>query len=299
MKSFIASTAIFAAFVVAQSPETLQALDSLPDCGKTCINNMLGQAQSLGCQPTDVACLCANQNFGYGIRDCTQEACPPTANRAQVIDFGTMFCASKSDPPPSPPLESDRPLGIASNSGGTTTATTSGGTNTVIVATGPSTTSTTVVGPGAATGGAVITTTDGSGSTVTTTLAPIATGLSPSNGSLTGSNSTSGTGAGSTNSSSPIGGGPSNGTSAGNSTMGGNSTASGTEASGTATESSSEATATGEDSATTTGGSEEASSTAEGGASQTSATTGAAANTHHVAAAGVIGFAGLAAMVLL
>jgi hypothetical protein len=56
---------------------------------------MLGLAQSLGCSPSDYACLCSNQNFGYGIRDCSNEACKDPANAAKVIQFGTTFCQGK------------------------------------------------------------------------------------------------------------------------------------------------------------------------------------------------------------
>lgn len=32
-------------------------------------------APSLGCKADDVACLCKNMDFAYGVRDCTTEAC--------------------------------------------------------------------------------------------------------------------------------------------------------------------------------------------------------------------------------
>ena len=54
---------------------------------------MLGQAQSLGClYITDVTCVCNNQIFGSGVRDCTNEACPPNADKGSVIDFADTFC---------------------------------------------------------------------------------------------------------------------------------------------------------------------------------------------------------------
>merc|ERR1711881_527078 len=86
MKSFIATAAIIGA--------ALAQLDQLPPCGQTCINNMLGQASALGCANDDAACLCANADFGYGVRDCTNEACPADADRNAVIQYGLAYCSS-------------------------------------------------------------------------------------------------------------------------------------------------------------------------------------------------------------
>ncbi|KAL8639253.1 MAG: hypothetical protein Q9228_003692 [Teloschistes exilis] len=94
MKSYIAGAALLAALVSAQ--DLTQLLGGLPQCGQTCISNMLGQAQSLGCKPGDVACLCSNMNFRYGVRDCTNEHCGAEADKNAVIETGNMFCASKS-----------------------------------------------------------------------------------------------------------------------------------------------------------------------------------------------------------
>lgn len=41
-----------------------------------CINNMNAKASELGCSAGDSACLCTKVNYQYGIRDCTNEACP-------------------------------------------------------------------------------------------------------------------------------------------------------------------------------------------------------------------------------
>merc|ERR1712169_113319 len=71
-----------------------QSLSDLPPCGQTCVNNMLGQAAALGCSATDVACLCKNDNFGFGIRDCSYQACPPDTNVAAIIAYGNSYCAS-------------------------------------------------------------------------------------------------------------------------------------------------------------------------------------------------------------
>ncbi|KAL9624480.1 MAG: hypothetical protein Q9204_007872, partial [Flavoplaca sp. TL-2023a] len=59
-----------------------------------CVTNMLGQAQQLGCpDAADVTCVCINPDFGFGIRDCTNESCPPNADNGSVTDFGAAFCA--------------------------------------------------------------------------------------------------------------------------------------------------------------------------------------------------------------
>ncbi|KAL9019946.1 MAG: hypothetical protein Q9185_002800 [Variospora sp. 1 TL-2023] len=273
MKSYIASAAVFAALVAAQSADQLQALQNLPECGRLCITNMLNLASSLGCSgPTDVACLCTNDDFGFGIRDCTAEACPPNADRSSVIDFGNEYCR-----------------GLASGGSGTTTAIATTGTNTVVVSTGPSTTVTASSdsGSGGAVvgGGSVVTTTDDSGSPSTTTIAPTSTDGSSTGGPLVGSNSTS-----STNGTSPIvGGAPfTSGTSStGNSPSGGAESSSGT-ATGTSTEGASST--SGSEGTESTSGTEGASET-DTAANAESTEEGSGAHTHHVAAAGLLGFA--------
>ncbi|KAL8964402.1 MAG: hypothetical protein Q9197_006937 [Variospora fuerteventurae] len=299
MKSYIASAAVFAALVAAQSADQLGALQDLPECGRLCITNMLNLASSLGCSgPTDVACLCTNDDFGFGIRDCTAEACPPNADRSSVIDFGNEYCRGMSSIHPSKAqtLTSTR-IDLASGGSGTTTAVATTGTNTVVVSTGPSTTVTASSdsGSGGAVvgGGSVVTTTDASGSPSTTTIAPTSTDGSSTGGPLVGSNSTS-----STNGTSPIVGGVpfTNGTSStGNSTSGGAESSSGT-ATGTSTEGASST--SGSEGTESTSGTEGASET-DTAANAESTEEGSGANTHHVAAAGLLGFAGLAALVLL
>ncbi|KMU81322.1 chitinase 3 [Coccidioides immitis RMSCC 3703] len=63
------SIALCAAFGAAQN------LDDISECGRMCINNMLNKASELGCDSTDKACLCSKQNFAFGLRDCTLQAC--------------------------------------------------------------------------------------------------------------------------------------------------------------------------------------------------------------------------------
>ena len=56
---------------------------------------MLGIATSqFGCGQNDVLCYCREPNFGYGVRDCANEACG-SGEASTVIAFGTQYCASE------------------------------------------------------------------------------------------------------------------------------------------------------------------------------------------------------------
>jgi hypothetical protein len=58
-------------------------LRALSGCQLRCVITLLNQATSLGCALTadyatlDIACLCTQPNFEYGIRDCIHQSCPP------------------------------------------------------------------------------------------------------------------------------------------------------------------------------------------------------------------------------
>ncbi|KAF3071254.1 putative cfem domain-containing protein [Daldinia childiae] len=65
-----------------------------PECGITCVNNMLSQASELGCSDITPSCLCTKQNFIYGVRDCATESCPDQSVAQQVIQYGSQYCAS-------------------------------------------------------------------------------------------------------------------------------------------------------------------------------------------------------------
>lgn len=57
---------------------------------------MQNKASSLGCSSSsDAACLCCNPDFGYGVRDCANQACANAQNAQSVISFGTNYCQSK------------------------------------------------------------------------------------------------------------------------------------------------------------------------------------------------------------
>ncbi|KAF2711978.1 hypothetical protein K504DRAFT_336579, partial [Pleomassaria siparia CBS 279.74] len=68
-------------------------LSSLPQCGQTCINNMISIATAeFGCTTGDVSCYCKDVNFGYGVRDCSVQACSNDADSAKVIAYGYSYC---------------------------------------------------------------------------------------------------------------------------------------------------------------------------------------------------------------
>ncbi|KAF2730027.1 hypothetical protein EJ04DRAFT_515529 [Polyplosphaeria fusca] len=58
---------------------------------------MLGIATSaFGCASGDIVCYCTEPNFGYGVRDCSNQACSSAEDAAAVIAYGTQFCQRKS-----------------------------------------------------------------------------------------------------------------------------------------------------------------------------------------------------------
>jgi hypothetical protein len=59
-----------------------------------CINNLLGDAASFGCGSADISCLCADPRFGYGLRDCANEACGADVYSA-VSSYGVSVCSGK------------------------------------------------------------------------------------------------------------------------------------------------------------------------------------------------------------
>jgi CFEM domain len=42
---------------------------------KKCVDNMFRKSPELGCRVAEISCLCKKDNFMYGIRDCSREAC--------------------------------------------------------------------------------------------------------------------------------------------------------------------------------------------------------------------------------
>jgi hypothetical protein len=70
-----------------------QSSSDLPQCGQTCVSNMVSAAKSqeLGCDAGDVSCLCTNQDFIYGLRDCSAAICN-SEQAAAVVAYGLALC---------------------------------------------------------------------------------------------------------------------------------------------------------------------------------------------------------------
>lgn len=84
MKSVLVAITGLAAFAAAQS---------LPQCAQTCANNMVAadKSEELGCDTGDLSCLCVNQNFVYGIRDCSAAICN-REDAAKAVQYGIEIC---------------------------------------------------------------------------------------------------------------------------------------------------------------------------------------------------------------
>ncbi|KAF4436397.1 hypothetical protein F53441_13269 [Fusarium austroafricanum] len=87
MKSTFLAIFGLAATAVAQSS------NDLPQCGQTCAGNMVSAEKSkeLGCGSGDISCLCTNQDFIYGLRDCSAAICSGE-QAAQVLNYGLELC---------------------------------------------------------------------------------------------------------------------------------------------------------------------------------------------------------------
>jgi len=157
MKSFAVILAA-AGVALAQDPSTL------PACGQTCVSNMLGIATSqFGCAAGDIVCYCSEPNFGYGVRDCSNESCS-AEDAAKVISFGTEYCASAlaSATGASASAVSTGALGILSSAAATATA--SGGDSQTTLAT------TTTGGDAASSAGSAIASATGSAASAASSI---------------------------------------------------------------------------------------------------------------------------------
>ncbi|KAK4062725.1 uncharacterized protein Triagg1_9723 [Trichoderma aggressivum f. europaeum] len=71
------------------------AAQDTPTCVPGCANTVRGQFTQYGCvNADDAACLCANANFGFGVRDCGQTGCGATDVQIQAFLAGS-FCQGK------------------------------------------------------------------------------------------------------------------------------------------------------------------------------------------------------------
>ncbi|KAH7027556.1 uncharacterized protein B0I36DRAFT_375369 [Microdochium trichocladiopsis] len=88
------TTAVRGTTTTTKPPTTsISGYDSLPSCGKTCFNNMLGQYSALGCAAGDAYCLCNHPDFSNGLRDCSNGACG-TSVGSTVISVGSAYCST-------------------------------------------------------------------------------------------------------------------------------------------------------------------------------------------------------------
>ncbi|PGH36376.1 hypothetical protein GX50_00711 [[Emmonsia] crescens] len=87
--AILLSAGAFAAFGAAQD------LGSLSECTRGCLERMMSLAPQLGCRADDVACLCSNMDFAYGVRDCTIQACGGQ-DLAAAMAIAQQVCPSGS-----------------------------------------------------------------------------------------------------------------------------------------------------------------------------------------------------------
>ncbi|KAK0704748.1 hypothetical protein B0H67DRAFT_603804 [Lasiosphaeris hirsuta] len=69
-----------------------------PACGKLCADNLFALASTFSCGAEDIACLCKAPNWGFGIRDCSIQACQDDAKANTIISWGNQLCADAGQP---------------------------------------------------------------------------------------------------------------------------------------------------------------------------------------------------------
>lgn len=62
-----------------------------------CISNMNDKSPELDCKSGDMACLCKSDNYSFGIRDCTKEACPED-DSDKVVKLALEKCPGMFSP---------------------------------------------------------------------------------------------------------------------------------------------------------------------------------------------------------
>ncbi|KAL7946617.1 hypothetical protein V8C42DRAFT_321215 [Trichoderma barbatum] len=130
------------------------AAQDVPTCVPACANTVRGQFTQYGCvNADDAACLCANVNFGFGVRDCGQPGCGATDGQIQAFLAGS-FCQGQplafspsGAPPTSPPTATAPPEATAPPDGSSSAPTSAPGTTAPPSETGPPTSSPTTPPP--------------------------------------------------------------------------------------------------------------------------------------------------------
>jgi hypothetical protein len=70
---------------------------NFPECGKVCSKNMLAKATEFGCEAEDVACICRDNRFSWGVHDCSVESCGDVGMANAVISFGNELCSGAGE----------------------------------------------------------------------------------------------------------------------------------------------------------------------------------------------------------
>ncbi|KAL1305096.1 hypothetical protein AAFC00_002029 [Neodothiora populina] len=81
--------------VIASANATLPpGIESLAQCGQTCICNMIDDVaqKQWHCTAGDVKRYCSNPDFLNGVRDCAQQACPNKSDADFAFAFATSYC---------------------------------------------------------------------------------------------------------------------------------------------------------------------------------------------------------------
>ncbi|RDA89386.1 hypothetical protein CP532_6165 [Ophiocordyceps camponoti-leonardi (nom. inval.)] len=78
---------------------SIPGIRNLPRCARTCGRNMLSESKAteLDCDHGDFQCLCVNQDFFFGLRDCTQGNCQGQ-NVNEILQFGQTICQENGVP---------------------------------------------------------------------------------------------------------------------------------------------------------------------------------------------------------
>ncbi|WEW62020.1 hypothetical protein PRK78_007520 [Emydomyces testavorans] len=110
-----------------------QNMNDISACGRMCIQNMLNKAPQLGCGNNDMACLCSKIDFGYGVRDCTQQACGGV-DLEKIVALGQSMCASNGGNTSGTglPTASSAQTGVTSSGTNTAPATATGNASSAI-----------------------------------------------------------------------------------------------------------------------------------------------------------------------
>ncbi|KAK7564409.1 hypothetical protein BKA81DRAFT_405491 [Phyllosticta paracitricarpa] len=161
--------------LVAAASVAVATFDNLPSCGQVCMTNMNNIAiNEFGCAQGNIVCYCEKVNYGYGIRDCANEACSSPVDAANVISYGSNYCAgalsSAAPSTPSAPgysILSSAAGGVPSGTGASPSPT---GTGTGTGAGGLGTAVSTVSGTATITSGSQVLTTTGAISTIFSSL---------------------------------------------------------------------------------------------------------------------------------